>query len=170
MLCQTPVCRPHESAKHGIAALSWRGSVRQPHDRDSAQLAGIGRYCRCLPMPRFLVCAVLPRDLRITTISPLTLSLSLKSRNRPSPPSPFRKKTSCGSLSRERRKSLEVHTFVAHGSSLVFSSLSPALRPGRRPTLHCVFTTHTVGSRRVRPLAFDPREPQASRPLGRQEQ
>ena len=74
VLCQTP-CWPHEKSKCGAAALSWRVSTSQPHYRDLAQLAGIGRCFRCLPMPRFLVCAVLPRVPRFITVAPLALSL-----------------------------------------------------------------------------------------------
>ena len=35
-VCQAPACRPHEGSKCGTAALSWRGAVCQPVDRDSA--------------------------------------------------------------------------------------------------------------------------------------
>ena len=42
-------CVRHSRAS--TAALSRRGSTSQPLYRDSAQLAGIGRYCRCLPVP-----------------------------------------------------------------------------------------------------------------------
>ena len=72
VLCQTLACRPHESSKCGTAALSWRGFASHPHFRDWIKLAGIGRYCRCFPMPRFSVCAVrAPRF--ITVLLPLSL-------------------------------------------------------------------------------------------------
>ena len=159
----------------------------QPHDRDSAQLKGTGRYRRCLPMPRFLVCAVLPRDLRITAVSPLTLSLSLKSRYRRSPPSPFRKrdelwipftgdKKKPGSPHLCRPRALSRFLVPVSGSETREEADSALCVTGKgseqetSKSLQNEHTTHTVGSRRVRPLAFDPREPQASRPLGRQKQ
>ena len=76
VLCQTLACRSRES---GAAALSWRGSARQPLSWDSALLAGSVRCCRCFPMPRFLVCAVLPRVPRFITVLSLPLSLIKKS-------------------------------------------------------------------------------------------
>ena len=58
-----PVCLPHENSKRDIVALAWRGSVCQPLDWDSAQLAGIA-VCQY----QTLVDALLPRDSRIITV------------------------------------------------------------------------------------------------------
>ena len=54
VLCPTLECRPDESSECSTAALSWRGSTSRPLYRDLAQLAGIGRYCHCLPIPSLL--------------------------------------------------------------------------------------------------------------------
>ena len=42
--------RAHNALPHSHVL---RGSTRQPLHRDSTQLAGIGRYCRFFPIPRF---------------------------------------------------------------------------------------------------------------------
>ena len=44
-------CVRHSRAGLMRAQNAVRGATSQPHYRDLAQLAGIGRYCRCLSMP-----------------------------------------------------------------------------------------------------------------------
>ena len=78
VLCQTLACRPHESSKCGTAAFSRRGSASQPLYRDWIKLAGIGWHCRCSPMPRFVVCAVLPLPLGLDLKSSALPGLVLK--------------------------------------------------------------------------------------------
>ena len=68
-VCQALACRPHESSKCGAALSCCEG--RSSALLGLSQLADIGRCRRCLPMSRFLVCAVLPRVSRIIAVPPL---------------------------------------------------------------------------------------------------
>ena len=70
-VCQALACRLHESSKCGAAALSCCEGPRSSALPGMAQLADIGPCRRCLPMSRFLVCAVLPRVSRIIAVPPL---------------------------------------------------------------------------------------------------